>query len=141
MTRRSRRRAAFTLLEVLLVLTILVILASTVTMFLIPQQQRAYRKQAINQIGNLEQMLTAYRLDVGAYPNTNDGLMALLQPPAELMNTSRWGGPYAPKEIPPDPWGNPYQYQLIGPEQYLIWSWGPDSADGTEDDVRSDTMM
>ena len=76
-----------------------------------------------------------YHMDVGSYPTTTQGLIALREPPAELAATNKWAGPYAGKDIPPDPWGNPYQYELTGTEQFRIWSWGADSIDGSEDDV------
>lgn len=82
-----------------------------------------------------EGQLDAFRLHVGSYPTTNQGLQALRTPPADLKNPAKWRGPYAQKEIPMDPWGNPYQYELVGPEQVRIWSWGADNADGTEDDI------
>ena len=132
--RKHHRRSGFTLLEVLLVLAILVIMGSTVTYYFIGAQQKANRSQALSQMSMFEQLLTAYHLDVGSYPSTAQGLEALRTPPAELANVNKWGGPYANKDIPPDPWGNPYQYESDG-TQYLIKSWGADGQDGTEDDV------
>jgi general secretion pathway protein G len=133
--RRRRRRRGFTLMEVLLVLAILVILGSMVSIFIIGTQREAFRDAARFQISELETTLDAYRLHVGSYPSTNQGLEALVAPPADLQNPAKWRGPYLKKQIPADPWGRPYQYELMGPEQYRIWSWGPDGADGTEDDV------
>jgi len=137
MKRRTRRRGGFTLLEVLLVLAILVIMGSTVTYYFVGAQQRAYTRQAQNQISMLEDMLVAYHMDVGSFPNTSQGLSSLRTPPPELTNTTKWQGPYAAKEIPPDPWGNPYQYELLAAEQYRIWSWGPDQQSSTEDDIEN----
>jgi general secretion pathway protein G len=136
MRRRShRRRRGFTLLEVLLVLAILVIMGSTVAVYLVGAQQRAYNRQALNQMSMFEDMLTDYHLDVGSYPNGDQGLAALRVAPPELANTGKWQGPYAEKDIPLDPWNNPYQYEVMGAGQYRIWSWGADQANGTEDDV------
>ena len=134
--RKHHRRSGFTLLEVLLVLAILVIMGSTVTYYFIGAQQKANRSQALSQMSMFGQLLTNYHLDVGSYPSTAQGLEALRTPPAELANMNRWAGPYADKDIPPDPWGNPYQYESDG-TQYRIWSWGGDGQDGTEDDVFS----
>jgi len=103
--------------------------------FIAGMQKTAYQDLARSQIGMFENQLDAYRLHVGTYPNANQGLQALRTPPADLQNPAKWRGPYSQKEIPADPWGNPYQYELVGPEQVRIWSWGPDGADGTEDDV------
>jgi general secretion pathway protein G len=122
-------------MEVLLVLAILVILGSMVGFFIAGMQKGAYEDLARSQIGMFEQQLDAFRLHVGSYPSTNQGLVALRERPADLANPQKWRGPYANKPVPPDPWGNPYQYELIGPEQYRIWSWGADSTNGTDDDV------
>lgn len=132
---RRRHRRGFTLMEVLLVLAILVILGSMVGFFIAGMQKGAYEDLARSQIGMFESQLDAYRLHVGTYPNSNQGLQALRTPPADLQNPAKWRGPYSQKEIPADPWSNPYQYELAGAEQYRIWSWGADGADGTEDDV------
>ncbi|MCU0872627.1 MAG: type II secretion system major pseudopilin GspG [Pirellulaceae bacterium] len=133
--KRRARRAGFTLMEVLLVLAILVILGSMVGIFIQSAQKGAYEDLARTQISSFESQLQMFRLNVGSYPSTNQGLEALRQPPADLKNPAKWRGPYAAKEIPMDPWGNPYQYELVGPEQIHIWSWGNDSTDGTEDDI------
>ncbi len=134
---RRRRRRGFTLMEVLLVLAILVILMSMVGVFVAGIQTGAYEDLALTQISMFENQLDAYRLHVGRYPDTNQGLEALRSPPPDLQNPNRWRGPYSQKDIPTDPWGNPYQYELIGPEQFRIWSWGADGVPGTEDDVVS----
>jgi general secretion pathway protein G len=134
--RRTRRpRRGFTLMEVLLVLAILVILGSMVGFFVAGMQKAAYEDAALTQIGMFEPQLDTFRLHVGAYPTTTQGLQALWTQPSDLKNPNKWRGPYSRKDIPLDPWGNPYQYELVGPEQFHIWSWGPDGLDGTEDDV------
>ncbi len=134
MSRRKQRTSGFTLLEVLLVLAILVIMGSTVTYYFIGAQQKANRSQALSQMSMFGQLLTNYHLDVGSYPTTAQSLEALRTPPAELAHMNRWHGPYADKDIPLDPWGNPYQYESDG-TQYRIWSLGADGQNGTEDDV------
>jgi len=135
MKRRTPRRKGFTLLEVLLVLAILVILGSTVTYYFVGAQKKAFERQVISQISIFENLLTNYHMDVGSYPSTSQGLAALRTEPPELASLNKWAGPYANKEIPLDPWGNPYQYELLGPEQLQIWSWGADGQDGSEDDI------
>lgn len=133
---RSRRRSGgFTLMEVLLVLAILVILGSMVGYYMVGAQKKGYSRTAKAQIGNFERMLTGYRLDVGSYPSTSQGLSALREPPADLANTAKWDGPYAEKAIPADPWGNQYQYELIDADNFRIWSWGPNGQSGDEDDI------
>ena len=134
-TRRNRRRTAFTLMEVLLVLAILVILGSMVGFFLVGMQKGAYEDLSKTQMGYFEQQLDAYQLHVGSYPSTAQGLDALRNQPQDLPNPKKWRGPYSKKDIPLDPWGNPYQYELVGGDQYRIWSWGPDRQNGTDDDI------
>ncbi len=136
-TRRMhrRRRGGFTLMEVLLVLAIIVILGSMVGIFIAQMQAGAYEDLAKTQMGMFETQLKAYRLHVGSLPNSNQGLDALMFAPTDLANPDKWRGPYSSKEIPPDPWSNPYQYEMVSAVQYRMWSWGADGMDGTEDDV------
>jgi general secretion pathway protein G len=120
-------------LEVLLVLAILVILTSTVSFYIIGAQKKANIRAASVQINLIEKLLQDYHIDVGSFPTTEQGLGSLVAPPAGASN--KWAGPYSEKAIPPDPWGNPYQYELSGGESFRIWSWGPDSQDGTGDEI------
>jgi general secretion pathway protein G len=76
-------------------------------------------------------MLTDYHIDCGGYPATELGLSSLRVQPDGL---TKWAGPYANKDIPNDPWGNPYQYESTG-GSYRIWSWGEDGQDGTGDEI------
>jgi general secretion pathway protein G len=133
--RRRGRRSGFTLMEVLLVMAILVILGSMVGFYVVGMKKSADEDAARLQIGMFEQQLDAYRLHVGSYPTANQGLQSLRMAPADLANPAKWRGPYANKDIPTDPWGNPYQYELISADQFRIWSWGADAIDGTEDDI------
>lgn len=127
------RGRGFTLLEVLLVLAILVILTSTVSFYFVGAQKRANIRVATVQINAISQLLNSYHIDVGSFPTTEQGLAALRSAPAGGNN--KWAGPYGEKDIPPDPWGNPYQYELTPPESYRIWSFGPDGQDGSADDI------
>jgi general secretion pathway protein G len=141
---RRRRRGAFTLLEVLLVLAILVILGSMVTVFFARTQQGAYEKAAKAQISAFEQAIDLYRLHVGTYPSASQGLESLRVPPADLKNPAKWQGPYIKDTIPADPWDNPYQYELLDTSAmslnpYKITSWGADGVEGTEDDISNIT--
>ncbi len=81
--------------------------------------------------------LVTYRLQMGAYPSTDEGLQALLAAPTGKAD--RWRGPYVEgNKIPPDPWGEPYQYKCPGvhnKDGYDLWSKGPDKTDGTDDDI------
>jgi general secretion pathway protein G len=134
-----RRRAGFTLMEILLVLAILVVLGSLVTVGYVTIQRNANIDSAKTQIRMFEEAIGMYRLDVGKYPSGDQGLQALrLQPPDAPAN--KWRGPYMTTEIPMDPWGNPYQYQEItdslNQPSFEVMSNGPDGNNGTQDDIR-----
>lgn len=136
---RVRRRRGFTLIEVLLVLVILVVIVSLGVTSYSNAQKRAYINAAKSQIGLLEEQLDMYQLDVRNYPTTEQGLAALISPPADLPNPDRWGGSYLKKNaIPLDPWDNEYRYESPGKYNtttYDLWSPGPDGADNTDDDI------
>ncbi len=134
------RRRGFTLMEVLLVLVILVILAGMAVTAYGPIQRTAYMRAAKTQIGAFRGPLAAYRLDMGDYPSTQQGLPALRGAPADMGQGGRWMGPYIEPNVPPDPWGRPYQYEYPGrndPNMPDIWSLGPDGISGSEDDITS----
>ncbi len=133
-----RRRGAhrgFTLMEVLLVLAILVILGTLVVANFSGIFASSKIKATQAQISALETQLDIYQLDMGTYPTSQQGLQSLRVPPADLADPTKWTGPYAKKDIPPDPWSNPYYYELLGPNQYRVYSGGPDGQPGTEDDI------
>ena len=135
--RPTRRRRGFTLMEVLLVLVILVMIGSIAVTALSSAQRKAGTDTAKAQIEAFEQNLDVYRLGLNDYPATSDGLDALINPPASADN--RWVGPYLDaREVPLDPWGQPYQYSYPGANNQHkpdIWSMGPDKSDGTDDDI------
>lgn len=108
--RRSRtRHSGFTLLELLIVLAILGLLAAFVAPRYFDQLERSNAKVAQAQIKSLLEALDHYRLDVGRYPTAEQGLAALTSAPS---GESRWAGPYLKRELPKDPWGRDYQYQV-----------------------------
>src|SRR5205085_12197272 len=128
----------FTLMEVLLVLVILVILGSLVVGLYTNVQRKAKMDAAKSQISAFEGPLDLYQLNMGDYPSTAQGLQALRQAPGDARSSNQWAGPYLSKDIPLDPWGNPYQYSAPGarnPDRFDIFSFGPDGASGTADDV------
>ncbi len=135
-----RRRSGFTLVEVLLVLVILVIIASLAVTAYGPMQRRAYVNAAKTQIRAFKGPLAAFRLDMGDFPTSQDGLQALRTAPADAAAAGQWNGPYLDREVPLDPWRRPYSYSYPGqhdPEMPDIWSAGPDGVDGNQDDVTS----
>lgn len=118
----------FTLLELLVVIVIIGLLAGLVAPKYFDQVGKSNVKIAKAQIDSLEKALDQYRLDVGAYPNTEQGLAALTIKPANL---DRWQGPYLKKPAPPDPWGRPYLYKSPGDhDDYDLSSLGADGQPG-----------
>jgi len=132
-------RAAFTLLEILVVLAILGLLATLAITQLDSTMDTAKIKTAdlfVKQSLNVS--LRSYSMGMGSYPSTAEGLQALITAPAG--KTGRWGGPYIEGDgsVPIDPWGEPYQYRYPGVKnknKYDLWSKGPDKQDGTADDI------
>ena len=129
--RQPSQRAArgFTLLELLVVMVIIGLLAGYVGPRFFNQIGKSEIKTARAQIDALEKALDQYRLDVGHYPTTEQGLQALQVSPGE----ARWAGPYLKKAVPPDPWGKPYQYRQPGEHgEFDLYSFGPDGQPGGE---------
>jgi len=136
---QRRRRGGFTLMEVLLVLVILVILGSMAGIFIRSARKKANIDATRSQIGLFENAISLYELHMMQYPSNSEGLQALLSPSSDAVN---WAGPYLNKpEVPLDPWGNQFQYELQDAENYRIWSWGADRVDGTEDDISNQMIM
>lgn len=143
----NRRRAGFTLVEVLVVMAILVLLAGLVVPRILGSKKKANIQSVTTQIGGFKSALERYALDMDTFPSTEQGLDALIsEPDADEDGTSggrsKWDGSYLNSdELPEDPWGNKYQYKYPpahgkgnSPE---IWSFGPDGEDDTEDDIVS----
>jgi len=127
-TRRKRRQAGFTLLELLIVVIILGLLAALVGPRLFGTLDKAKRQVTKTQIELLAGALDQFRLDVGRYPTTDEGLEALVNPPEGM---ERWNGPYLEKGVPKDPWGRPYVYTSPGEHgEYEIVSLGLDGEPG-----------
>ncbi|HWW04570.1 type II secretion system major pseudopilin GspG [Collimonas sp.] len=107
----NQRRAGFTLLELLVVIVIIGLLAGMVAPRYFDQIGKSNTKIARAQIVSLEKALDQYRLDVGHYPTTDEGLDSLFVKP---NNEEKWQGPYLKKAVPMDPWGRPYLYKSPG---------------------------
>lgn len=136
MQKHSRRnRKGLTLIELMLVLVILVILASSVGFFVGNAQKNALKDSARAQIGRLETCVSGYQVDVRRLPANLSDLVAA---PANLPNPSRWRGPYIKGNLPKDPWDNDYQFS-VDPQNnnFTILSFGPNGIQGGGDDITS----
>ena len=135
----KKRALGFTLVELLVVLAILGMLAALVGPQVLNQLGGAKSKSAAIQISDLEQALEIYKLDVGRFPNSSQGLEALVRQPSGVKG---WNGPYLKKgELPMDPWGNPYEYRYPGqgggPEITSLGADGRQGGSGEDADVTS----
>jgi general secretion pathway protein G len=111
-TRRRRRgQAGITLIEMLVVVTIIGLFVALVGPNILKHSDVARVTAAKSQIENFMTALGAYKLDTGTFPTTEQGLQALRLRPADA---NQWAGPYMPKDIPRDPWGHDYIYRYPG---------------------------
>ncbi len=117
----------FTLIEILVVMAIIGMLAVMVAPNIFNQQAGAQRDAALSQISSLEAALDTYRLDVGEYPDSLEGLIV------NDSGRAAWNGPYLRREVPMDPWGNEYIYESEG-RSFTLVSYGPDGERGGEGD-------
>ena len=121
--------AGFTLLELLVVIVIIGLLAAYVGPKYFSQLGKSEVTIAKAQIEAFEKSLDTFRLDVGRYPTTEEGMNALMVAPPALA--AKWNGPYLKKGIPQDPWGHPYVYRAPGAKaEYEIVSTGKDGQPG-----------
>lgn len=122
-----KKHHGFTMIELLIVIVILGLLASLVAPKFFSQLGTAERGVASAQMNAFETALDTYRLDMGSYPSSLEELRKSDKP--------RWDGPYLPKAIPLDPWGNPYVYSVPGEDgnPYKIMSYGADGQPGGVD--------
>ena len=130
----TRHTSAFTLVEILLVVTIIGILAALVIPKIAGRSEQARQTAAYTDIhGGIKSALDQFNVDTGMYPKS---LQDLITPPSNAKN---WHGPYLDK-LPVDPWGNPSIYYYPGkhsPNSYDLLSAGPDTKEGTDDDIVS----
>ena len=120
-----------TLIEILVVLTLIGIVMGIVGGNYLGQGEKAKQKAAKLEVEQIGQTLDLFKLEVGRYPTTQEGLQALITAPAGVSN---WNGPYWKKNtLPKDPWTNEYKYASPGQHgAYDIWSYGADGKEGGE---------
>ncbi|MCY3985671.1 MAG: type II secretion system major pseudopilin GspG [Candidatus Dadabacteria bacterium] len=133
-----RSQAGFTLIEIMVVVLIIAGLAYIVGANVIGQGERAKEKQAMIQIRQFEQSLQLFKFDNGFYPETQQGLRALVEPVTVGREAKRWKRYLESSSLPLDPWGNEFVY--FGTDQtedglYLLRSNGPDGVGNSDDDL------
>jgi general secretion pathway protein G len=135
-TRSSQ--AGFTLIEMMVVMVIIGLLMALVGPRFIRQEEKAKVRAARAQVELLGTALDTFRLDVGRYPSSQEGLAALRQRP---FGVDRWDGPYLKKDVPKDPWDHAYGYRSPGENghPYDLYSYGADGSPGGDGDNRDIT--
>lgn len=128
MNNRSRIRKGFTLIELVVVILILAILAALIVPRVVGRTDDAKRSKAASDISTLRGQVQIYKTDVGTFP---ESLLDLRTRPSE--GADGWRGPYLDKELPTDPYGNEYDYQVSSDgEEFTIICYGSDGAPGGE---------
>lgn len=126
---KLNKMRGFTLIELLVVLVLISLLAGLVGPRLFQKVGSSKTKVAEAQIELLVSALNTYRLDNSDYPTTEQGLGALTQAPEGIVS---WDGPYLAKELPNDPWGRTYHYELKSNGDYALYTLGKDDRKGGE---------
>ena len=132
----TNRERGFTLIEMMAVVLIIGLLGGIVGVVIFSQVDQARVTTAQTQIKSIESALEFYRLDNGRYPTSDQGLRALVEKPTIAPEPRRWRDGGYMRDIPMDPWGEPYQYVQPGvqnPRTFDLWSLGSDNAPGGDD--------
>jgi general secretion pathway protein G len=133
--RNRRSEAGFSLIELIVVLVILGLLAAVVAPNIYNKLSKSKDKVAKIQITELEGALQMYSFDLGRFPDTGEGLEALVR---STSGNEAWNGPYLAKDLPKDPWQRPYVYRCPGMHgEFDVFSLGADGIEGNEDDICS----
>jgi len=132
MNRRRKSQAGITLIEMLVVVTIIALFIGLVGVNVLKQGDKARVVAVKTELDSLTNALTLYKLDTGTFPPTAIGLQALRTKPDD--NVANWAGPYLAKDVPMDAWGRPYLYRYPGEhgESPDIVSLGADGQPGGE---------
>jgi len=136
---RKRTETGFTLLELLVVLGIIALLAGIVGPQVMKHMGESKTKAARVQVEDLSAALDMYKLDLGVYPTTEEGLKALIESPD---GAKRWNGPYLQKsKMPLDPWQQEYHYVSPGEhgrfDLYTLGADGKEGGEGEDQDIAS----
>jgi general secretion pathway protein G len=132
-----REEAGFTFIEIMIVVIIIGLLASIVAPQILSRLGQAQSTAAKDQIGTLQVALDQYYLDSGQYPTTEQGLDALRTKPTLSPVPNGWYGPYLQRDVPKDPWSNPYYFKQPGEHNttsYDLYSLGKDGQEGGNGD-------
>ncbi len=131
-SRRERATGGWSLIELMVVLVIIGLLAGFVGPRLLSYLERGQAQAAEAQVQMLRGALLTYRLDIGRFPSTEQGLNALMVAPADVA--AYWKGPYLGDAVPLDPWRNPYQYEYPADtlQGFALYSLGADGIKGGE---------
>src|SRR6185369_864892 len=128
----QKTNKGITLIELLVVMVIIAMFATLVGSRVFRNVEKGKQTVAKEQIVQFESVLDIYRLDVGRYPTTEEGLQALQVRPGGVEN---WDGPYLKKDVPLDPWNKPYVYRCPGQHgDFDLFSYGADGAEGGDGD-------
>jgi general secretion pathway protein G len=138
-TRRRRTQAGITLIEMLVVVTIIALFIGLVGVNVLKQGDKARVVAVRSEIESLENALTLYKLDTGVFPPTTIGLLALREKPDNVAN---WAGPYLAKDVPLDAWGRPFLYKYPGehgeaPDLLSLGADGQPGGEGYDADIVS----
>jgi general secretion pathway protein G len=139
--KRQRRRAGFTLIEIMIVIAIILALSSMVGVMLFQRKKEATDNLVKIDMGTIQQALKLFQFDFERWPTDDEGLTVLwdkesLDPDADVTKWKK----YLEKPMAKDRYGNEWQYEAqseFDEEMYRLWSWGRDGEDGTDDDIKS----
>lgn len=134
----SSKRKGFTLIELMVVITILALLGGIVAPRVIGRLRQAKPQKAAMDIKNISTALDMYAADNGDYPTTEQGLEALIRKPTTPPEPMNWNGPYVDPTDFKDPWGNKYIYVYPGTHEgydFDLYSYGSDGKEGGSGDA------